>query len=92
MDKTIETGIPNVYISDLERLVEKIRKVVGEEDAEVSFELIIASLFPTSWSNIQETLSRQYTRGYIQGRNDKIQEIRNLHGDYIDDDPDCYYE
>jgi hypothetical protein len=67
----INTNIPNVYLSDLEKLINKIRQVVKDENAEVSFELVIASLFPTSWQNIQKALSDQYTRGYIQGRLDK---------------------
>jgi hypothetical protein len=58
-------NVPNVYIGDLERLAQKIRNVVGTENAEISFEFIIASLFPTSWENIQNALKHQYTQGYI---------------------------
>lgn len=85
-------NVPNVYISDLERLAQKIRGVVGTEDAEVSFEFIIASLFPTSWKNIQNELNHQYTRGYIQGRLDKEKEMETSCGFGIDDDADCYCE
>ena len=67
MEKTIETGVPSVYVSDLEKLAARVRKVTGEENVEVSFEFIIASLFPTSWNNIQSALTQQYTLGYIQG-------------------------
>ena len=67
--------VPNVYVSDLEKLAQKIRKVVGEEDTEVTFEFIIASLFPTSWKNIQDEMNYRYTRGYIQGRLDKEKEL-----------------
>jgi hypothetical protein len=90
MDKEIKVTIPNVRLSDLERLVKKSRSVVGEEDVEISFEFIIASLFPTSWKNIQAELSRQYTKGYIQGRIDKEEEIKESRN--YDDDPDCYCE
>jgi hypothetical protein len=89
MNKAIETGIPNVRVSDLEKIIEKIHEIVEDEDAEISFEFIIASLFPTSWNNIQNALSQQYTKGYIQGRKDKAKEI---HGCYYDDDSDCYCE
>lgn len=84
--------VPNVYVSDLERLAQKIRSVVGTENAEVSFEFIIASLFPTSWKNIQEEMNRRYTKGYIQGRLDK--EIENQKIDCHDtgDDADCFCE
>ena len=85
----VNTNIPNVYISDLEKLTNKIRQVVGNEEAEVSFELIIASLFPTSWQNIQTALSEQYTKGYIQGRLDKEKELGNL---IFEEDDDCYYD
>lgn len=83
----VNTNIPNTYLSDLEKLTNKIRQVVGNEEAEVSFELIIASLFPTSWQNIQTALSEQYTKGYIQGRLDKERELKDFG---IEEDADCY--
>lgn len=91
MSEIKETGVPNIYISDLERLIQKVRKVTGEEEVEISFEFIIASLFPTSWNNIQKALSHQYTQGYIQGRIDKEEEFKKYNRNY-DDDPDCYCE
>ena len=84
-------NIPNVYIEDLEKLAKKIRSVTGEENVEVSFEFIIASLFPTSWKNIQNAMNQQYTRGYIQGRMDKEKEIGRLSRS-SDDDADCFCE
>ena len=86
----IKTSIPNVYVSDLEKLAKKIRSVVGDVDSPVSFEFIIASLFPTSWKNIQSDLSQQYTKGYIQGRIDKEEELKKF--EIIDEDSDCYCE
>ena len=86
MSEIKETNVPNVYISDLERLVKKVRDVVGADDTEVTFEFIIASLFPTSWNNIQKALSYQYTQGYIQGRIDKEEEIKRAQNI----DLDCY--
>ena len=85
-------NVPNVYISDLERLAQKIRGVVGIENTEISFEFIIASLFPTSWKNIQEEMNRQYTKGYIQGRLDKEREIQRTSYHDTNDDADCYCE
>ena len=75
MEQTKETGVPNVYVSDLIKLAEKIKQVTGKENTEISFEFIIASLFPTSWNNIQSELNRQYTLGYIQGQKDANEEI-----------------
>ena len=86
----IKVSVPNVYISDLEKLTKKIRSVVGDADSPVSFEFIIASLFPTSWKNIQSDLNQQYTKGYIQGRIDKEEELKKIR--IIDEDPDCYCE
>lgn len=86
MSEIKETNVPNVYISDLERLVKKVRDVVGTDDTEVTFEFIIASLFPTSWNNIKKALSHQYTQGYIQGRIDKEEEIKRAQNI----DLDCY--
>lgn len=86
MSEIKETNVPNVCISDLERLVKKVRDVVGTDDTEVTFEFIIASLFPTSWNNIQKALSHQYTQGYIQGRIDKEEEIKRIQNI----DLDCY--
>lgn len=88
----VAVSIPNVYLSDLERLAQKVHDITGQEDTEISFEFIIASLFPTSWTNIQNELKHQYTKGYIQGRLDKEQEMRNHIHSSQDDDSDCYCE
>lgn len=86
MSEIKETNVPNIYVSDLERLAKKVRDVVGTDDTEITFEFIIASLFPTSWNNIQKALSHQYTQGYIQGRIDKEEEIKRMRNI----DLDCY--
>jgi hypothetical protein len=64
--------------------------VTGEENVEVSFEFIIASLFPTSWNNIQSSLNYQYTQGYMQGYKDAERESRKAR--MADSDADCYCE
>ena len=86
----ITVSIPNVYLSDLEGLAQKMHDITGQEDTEISFEFIIASLFPTSWTNIQNELKHQYTKGYIQGRIDKEEELKKF--EIIDEDSDCYCE
>ena len=90
MAETVETKVPPVYVSDLEKLAKKVRQVTGKDDTELSFEFIITSLFPTSWTNIQESLSHQYTLGYIQGRKDEEEERKDLNR--AKHDLDCYYE
>ena len=85
-----ETGVPAVYLSDLERLVDRTRKHVGEENMEISFEYILTALFPTAWNNIQAELSRQYTLGYIQGQKDAETGIRMRAHERSESD--CYCE
>ena len=93
MPEEVKVSVPNVYLSDLENLTKKVRSVTGQDDAEVSFEFIIASLFPTSWKNIQNDLSRQYTLGYIQGKTDAEAVVRKRAiFSSSDDDADCYCE
>lgn len=88
----INVSVPNIYLSDLDKLANKIRQATNKDDIEISFELIIASLFPTSWKNIQNDLNHQYTKGYIQGRIDKEKEMEKFSSIYSDDDSDCYCE
>lgn len=90
MEEKKETGVPAVYLADLEKLVERTRKHVGEENVEISFEYILVALFPTAWKNIQSALCRQYTLGYIQGQKDEQEERRQLNRS--SNDPDCYCE
>ena len=90
MAEVVETNVPSVYVSDLEKLAERVRKVTGEENVEISFEFIIASLFPTSWNNIQGALARQYTLGYIQGQKDEQEERREQFCSR--NESDCYCE
>lgn len=90
MEESKNTNVPSIYVSDLEKLASKIRQVTGEENVEVGFEFIIASLFPTSWQNIQEALSQQYTQGYMQGYKDAEVERKSIQ--IIDNNSDCYCE
>ena len=76
--------IPNVYANDLEKLAKKIYSVTGNERTEVSFEFIIASLFPTCWNNIQKALKHQYTLGYIAGTKEALK------SEIIEEDADCF--
>ena len=76
MAENVETNVPFVYLSDIERLIERIKKNTEQGNVEVSFEFIIASLFPTSWNNIQSALSNQYIQGYIQCKKDMEEECK----------------
>ena len=90
MAEVVETNVPPVYVSDLEKLAARVRKNTDEQNVEISFEFIIASLFPTSWKNIQDALIHQYTLGYIQGQKDEQEERRQRF--CANDESDCYCE
>ena len=65
MDNRID--IPNIKLSKVEGLVNKMKTVTGNKDIELSFEFFMTSFFPRCWDNIQDALKRQYTLGYIEG-------------------------
>lgn len=88
----VNVSVPNIMLSDLEKIVAKVKEITKTDNTEISFEFIIASLFPTSWKNIQADLNRQYTKGYVQGRQDKEAELKALYNSSSDDDSDCYCE
>ena len=90
MENKKETGVPSVYLSDLEKLVERTKNHVSEENTEISFEFILTALFPTSWNNIQSALSQQYTLGYIQGQKDAEEESYSRA--VAKSESDCYCE
>ena len=69
MDNRID--IPNIKLSDVEGLVNKMKKDTNNQDVELSFEFFMTSFFPRCWDNIQDVLKRQYTLGYIEGTKEK---------------------
>ena len=89
MSKIKDTKVPNVHLSDLKRIVAKVEQNV-QLDPEITFEFIIASLFPTSWNNIQDALSSQYMEGYRQGYQDRTDETIQRNRRAIESD--CYCE
>lgn len=59
------TSVPPIKAERLKKLIEKV-----SPDTDLSFEFIIATLFPTCWTNIQKDLKDKYTQGYIAGQRD----------------------
>lgn len=60
-------------------LYEKIKKMTESlshlsDDTQISFEYIMTNLFPSIYNNILDELKKQYTLGYIAGREDKNNE------------------
>lgn len=79
--------IAPIKLSDVERMVASVKKNVGDNDVDLSFEFMLTAFFPSCWNNIQEALNRQYTLGYIAGTKD----AKNAYGS-AEDDADCYCE
>lgn len=90
MTKNVEVSIPNTDIHTLEKIIKGVRGITGKENEEISFEFLMASLFPTCWKNIQADLAHQYTLGYIQGQKDAEADRQNFGSS--SDDADCYCE
>ena len=53
-------SIEPIKLSDVERMVDSIRKNVGDVDVDLSFEFMLTAFFPTCWNNVQDALNRQY--------------------------------
>lgn len=75
--------ITPIKLSDVERMVASVKKNVGDNDVDLSFEFILTAFFPTCWHNIQDALNRQYTLGYIAG----TEEASNFN---LSEDADCF--
>ena len=66
MDEKIT--VPSIKLSDVEKMVNTIKRDCGDADVELTFEFILTAFFPNCWNNIQTALNRQYTLGYIDGQ------------------------
>lgn len=63
-----EQEIPKITVS-MDKF-KKVYKAIKQTNAkEVTFEYIVASLFPDVANNIKEEIRRQYTLGYTAGLN-----------------------
>lgn len=76
--------IAPIKLSDVERMVASVKKNVGDNDVDLSFEFILTAFFPTCWNNIQDALKHQYTLGYIAG----MREAYNTA--VLTEDADCF--
>lgn len=72
------TSVPPIKAERLKKLIEKV-----SPDADLSFEFIIATLFPTCWTNIQRDLKDKYTQGYIAGQRDYAER-------FCSEEDECY--
>jgi hypothetical protein len=79
-------SIEPIKLSDVERMVDSIRKNVGDVDVDLSFEFMLTAFFPTCWNNVQDALNRQYTLGYIAGLRESNK------AEKIEEDLECFCE
>ena len=80
---THDISIKPIKLSDVERMVASVKKNVGDNDVDLSFEFILTAFFPTCWNNVQSALKHQYTLGYIAG----TKEASSLS---LSEDADCF--
>lgn len=59
-------------LGQLRKIVKKLNKL--DDNADITFEFLLTALFPSVWSSIQEEMRNQYTRGYLQGKEDSKNE------------------
>ena len=64
-----------VPLTKVKKLIARVEQYneennIKEEDCEVSFELLIGSLYPQIMKNINSEINRQYTLGYMKGLED----------------------
>ena len=84
MEENIQ--IAPIKLSDVERMVASVKKNVGDNDVDLSFEFMLTAFFPVCWNNIQDALKHQYTLGYIAG-------MREAYNTAVpSEDADCFCE
>lgn len=62
--------ITDELIIKYDKLKDFINNMGVPEDTEVTLMYLISALFPTAYKNFERCMSVQYTKGYIQGRED----------------------
>lgn len=60
-------GIPPISLPKLRTILKHLENVSGK-DADVSFEFLIMSCFPTCYENIKDAMTKKYIEGYKAGK------------------------
>ena len=79
-------NIPSIKLSSVEKMVESVRKNIGKEDIDLSFEFILTAFFPGCWNNIKDSLGKQYELGYRAGVKDGEESVKFS----LEEDADCF--
>ena len=60
------------HITVKRETLDKVYRVVKKHKMkEITFEFLVGSCFPDIMNNIKEEMRKQYTKGYIDGQNNK---------------------
>ena len=60
------------HITVKRETLDKVYKAVKKHEMkEITFEFLVGSCFPDIMNNIKEEMRKQYTKGYIDGQNNK---------------------
>lgn len=65
----MDENLDKVQFTHFKRVVEQVEKTYkgNLNELELSFEFIMASLFPQIYKRVQERLNKEHTLGYIEG-------------------------
>lgn len=64
-------------LSTLEKMVESIKKTSDTVDPDLTFEILVGSLYPTVFHNTQQALKDMRTEGYIDAALHNLDEIKD---------------
>lgn len=71
-----ETEIPKIVVSR-KKFNGLVKKVQENNLQEISFEFLVASLFPNVYQNMKEALRLQHVQGYTEGLADAKAQIES---------------
>lgn len=66
--------IPNITLGDLKKFITKIEHDIQGADIDtipISFEMLVATFFPTAYYNMERALNNEHMMGYLEGLNSK---------------------
>ena len=70
--------MPTCKLSQLRKIYTKT--LMLEDSTDISLEFVLVGLFPTVWNNVQQALTDQYAKGYLDGLKESKDESKRSHG------------
>lgn len=68
----------NNLTTDYKRIKDFINEMDCEEDTPIPVMYLIQALYPQAFRQFQENFRANYTKGYIQGREDEKNEVKGI--------------